>query len=211
MQAVDLPLTVALLLHLTNDRRPLPSIDVVLPHDDPLRHTVKGLDGLLNGKLLNQYPVSGALAEKPDKLYLGGNLGYPFAGNIYDFKVMPFSKESVQKLLPAGGNATPDPASLMPVKTIKYPALNLADPQGTVKVYDFKKFSPQPDSAKNGWLFRDNMHFVVPWAGVLNAALAPDSVPLTYDPALKGEYDVYAGVRTYTGATSIIVTLGNDN
>ena len=166
---------------------------------------------LLNGKLLNQYPVSGTLAEKPDKLYLGGNLGYPFAGNIYDFKVMPFSKESVQKLLPAGGNATPDPASLMPVKTIKYPALNLADPQGTVKVYDFKKFSPQPDSAKNGWLFRDNMHFVVPWAGVLNSALAPDSVPLTYDPALKGEYDVYAGVRTYTGATSIIVAVGNDN
>ena len=166
---------------------------------------------LLNGKLLNQYSVSGTLAEKPDKLYLGGNLGYPFAGNIYDFKVMPFSKESVQKLLPAGGNATPGPASLMPVKTIKYPALNFADPKGTVKVYDFKKFSPQPDSAKNGWLFRDNMHFVVPWAGVLNSAQAPDSVPLTYDPELKGEYDVYAGVRTYTGATSIIVAVGNDN
>lgn len=164
---------------------------------------------ILNDKLLGQYPVSGTLTEKPDKLYIGGNLGYPFFGNIYGFKVMPYSMEAVQKLLQSANASAAVPTA--PVRTIKYPPLNLPNPAGTVIFSDFNKFSPKPNVAVNGWLYRDNMHFIIPTAGVLNSAMSPDAVALEYDPAIKGEYDVYAGVRTYTGATSITVGIGNDH
>ena len=164
----------------------------------------------VDGKCVAEYPVSGAPAETPDKFYLGGNLQYPFAGNVYDFQVAPYSKEAADKVIPAGKAAAPIPVKPEQPRKISYPALNLPNPEGTVTVSDFNAFSPKPDPAVNGWNFRDNAHFIAPFAGVLHPASAAGSTTLEYDPGLTGEYDLYAGVRTYTNPTAMIIAAGDE-
>ena len=160
---------------------------------------------LLDGKSIARVNISGKLPEKTEKLTIGGTASSPFCGNIYSFKVQPYSKSEADKL-----SANPSVAKTVEQNAPIFPPLNLPDPQGTVIVSDFDQFNPKPNVSTNGWLYRPNAHFITNTTGILNPPASYGAPVLEYSPNLKGKYDVYVGVRTYTIPEQMVVGFGND-
>ncbi|MBQ7207717.1 MAG: hypothetical protein IJS01_07975 [Lentisphaeria bacterium] len=164
---------------------------------------------ILNGKLIADYASKGKVRE-PDKnatLYLGSVGARTFFGNIYSCSVAPFSPRdlfSVQK----SGTAK----QLYPGDEIK-PQPHIEDPEGTVLIADFTRFSPRPRvidkfAPAYGWNWRKCPFFKPQSEGALFAPTDPDDVDiLSYAPGLKGNYDVYLGLRIASRPTDMIVAV----
>ncbi|MBR4673121.1 MAG: hypothetical protein IKP00_01535 [Victivallales bacterium] len=160
---------------------------------------------LLDGKSIATVSVSGKLLDNTEKLTIGSTASYPFCGNIYSFKVQPYSKSEADKL-----STRPAVAKTGEQNVSAFPPLDLQDPQGTVIVSDFNQFNPKPNVSANGWLYRPNAHFITNTTGILNPPASYGAPVLEYSPNLKGKYDVYAGVRTFTRPGQMVLGFGND-
>ncbi|MBO4345375.1 MAG: hypothetical protein J5833_06455, partial [Victivallales bacterium] len=98
-------------------------------------------------------------------------------------------------------NATGDDA---PVPTADYDSEITqwrlqADPEGTVIICDFDKFSPKPPHAisrANGvWSYRNTSKFFAQAPGCIHPPGSSVIGDISYSPSLSGKYDVYLGVR----------------
>ena len=164
---------------------------------------------ILNGKLIADYASKGKVRE-PDKnatLYLGSVGARTFFGNIYSCSVAPFSPGDLFSAQKSGSAK-----QLYPGDEIK-PQPHIVDPQGTVLIADFGKFSPRPRVITGyaplyGWSWRKCPFFKPLSEGALFAPADPDDVDiLSYAPGLKGSYDVYLGLRIASRPTDMIVAV----
>ena len=170
---------------------------------------------ILNGKIIADYASKGKLKTpgKNDYFHLG-SLGGPrnFFGNIYYCSIKPFKsgsflkadvKEEIKK-------------TVYPAEEIKeITTLKLKDPEGTVIISDFSKFSPAPRITTGfaglyGWTWRQ-CNFFQHGKGALFAPMDPDSKDIfSYNPGLKGKYDVYLGLRISGTSTDLVFAVPND-
>ena len=164
---------------------------------------------VLNGRLIADYASKGKVKapEKGAVLYLGSVGARAFFGNIYACSVAPFRPQdrfSAQKSGPA--------KQLYPGDEIK-PQPHVKDPAGTVVLADFGKFSPRPRVIDKyaplyGWNWRKCPFFLPQSPGALFSPADPNDVDiLSYDPGLKGNYDVYLGLRVTSHPTDMIVAV----
>ncbi len=161
----------------------------------------------LNGTPAAEFSVSGILGDSGGMLYIGTLGNCQFSGNIYKFSIEPWTAARLNELI------VPKTAVIATPGGQKFPALNLADPPGTVKITDFTKFTPPPvvGDINNGldWFFRSEAHFIAPDAGVLHPKISTDAHPLEFDPKLNGTYDLYIGTRSVDTPTAIAIGLGD--
>lgn len=161
----------------------------------------------INGRAAGEAAYFGNLTDNGQPLCLGSFGNNLFSGNVYSFSIEPYAGNRAAALLTSPGFVLALPAGT------KFPALNLPDPAGTVKVVDFTRFSPAPRvgefSSGNNWLFRKDSHFVSADAGILHPDNSADSKNIEYDPQLTGTYDLYVGIRAVDDATAIGIGLGD--
>jgi len=164
---------------------------------------------VLNGKLIADYVSKGKVKE-PDKnatIYLGSVGARTFFGNIYSCSVAPFSPGDLFSTQKSGSAK-----QLYPGDEIK-PQPHVKDPAGTVVLADFSKFSPRPRvidkfAPAYGWNWRKCPFFKPQSEGALFAPADPDDVDIiSYAPGLKGNYDVYLGLRIASRPTDMIVAV----
>ena len=164
---------------------------------------------ILNNKIIADYASKGKLKDPGAKahFYLGSLGPRTFFGNIYFCSIKPFK--------PGSFVSKPKKAA---VKKETYPAyeikdnkvLGIKDPAGTVIISDFGKFTPAPKrivghASYYGWSWRKCDFFQPQSPGALFSPMDPNDVDIfSYKPGLKGNYDVYLGLRA-TGAETDLV------
>lgn len=152
----------------------------------------------LNGKLAQEYKVSGKLSDSGHPLFIGSIDNYPFHGNIYDVQLSAYRS----------GETSP-PVHKEHTKVKK---LVITDPLGTVTVTDFSEFTPKPMittvADSSFWCFRSTAAFIPPGTGVLQPPENINAPEITFNPKLNGAYDVYIGARAVNSLTTLQLRLG---
>ena len=149
---------------------------------------------VLDDKQIDEYESKGAVpaVEKGMRFYLGSTYAWQFFGNIYSASVRPFEKQAMVK------------AAEVPVQKEDYDYeierwQPQADPEGTVVICDFDKFSPKPDyttGRETGvWCYRHRAKFFDQAPGCLHPARTLEVQDICYSPGLSGKCDVYLGIR----------------
>ncbi|MBE6404162.1 MAG: hypothetical protein E7039_10665 [Lentisphaerae bacterium] len=167
---------------------------------------------VLNGKILEDFVCKGKNKFSKDRYFLvGGNGGYNFRGNIYTLTVDKFTPEAFVDLKKQKNKKA----------VIEYPAeeivpiAGITDPKGTVTVGDFSKFTPKPlirgSHNRVDWVFRSTSGFFRQAPGSLHAPVRADGSSISYDPQLKGKYNIYIGVRAVTAPGSFSFAIGDTN
>ena len=150
---------------------------------------------VLDGKLLDEYESKGKVdsVKKGIRFYLGSTYGWQFFGNIYSASIRPFEKHAEGVV-----------AEVAPVPKADYDSEITQwqlqeDPEGTVVICDFDKFSPKPphtiSRANGAWSYRNTSKFFEQAPGCIHPPGSSVVGDITYSPNLSGKYDVYLGVR----------------
>ena len=156
----------------------------------------------LNGKLVREWYAEGTLQDKKQAFHLGSQPRWPFIGNIYEVKIRPF------KPIP--------PAPKAPAKSdfdveVSRP-WKINNPAGTVIIKDFSKFTPKPVIGKiadpQQWSFRP-VKFFAESPGCLHPPVSPHKPEISYNPELKGKYDIWFGVRVLNRKQKIDFRIGD--
>ena len=158
---------------------------------------------LLDGKEIASYACTGKGTFIPgEPFHLGSSAKWKFHGNIYSVKLRGYEK---------GMFAVQDRQKTELLYCDILERKDIQDPEGTVVITDFSKFSPRPPEGVNWrigeWLFRRCAMFPAPALGVLHCSSNPDTQSISYTPALPGKYDVYLGLRATYQATDLMLSL----
>lgn len=155
----------------------------------------------LDGEEVDRYKYTGNFNFSNDKpLRIGQMGGYAFTGAFYNLILEPYKE---------------------PVKienTNKKTKIILDNPEGTVWVNDFTKFKEQekiqivngPGTEKN-WSIRFKKFFPKDGLQVLHPPKDINIGSISYNPELKGNYDIYIGMRITGEYSSIKFNLSDNN
>ncbi len=149
---------------------------------------------MLDDKLLEEYESNGKVpsVEKGMRFYLGSTYAWQFFGNIYAASVRPFEKQAEVKVAEVTVKKEDYDFEIEQWKP-------QGDPEGTVVICDFDKFSPKPDyttgKEMGAWCYRHRAKFFEQAPGCLHPAGTLDVQDISYSPGLSGKYDVYLGIR----------------
>ncbi len=171
----------------------------------------KNLTGYFNGKPLSTVPITGKLINNNENLFIGNMFSSPnqFAGKIYFVQLFDralTSDEVFETSNSAGIIATPDAVrTANATLDTQAEADARIDPAATY-FYDWRHVQPAAEAAK--WKVRE-AGFVPP-APITVYPPAGDDSEIWIDPALKGEYDISIGARTFSSPTGVLVKLGED-
>ncbi len=166
---------------------------------------------LLDNKVVAFYESEGKTRNPAERFtfYLGGTGAWPFHGNIYFCLVKPFVPGTfVEGKRDEDIKGNPFPGS--EIKMLN----NIKDPEGTVLINDFSKFTPEPKPTKYyadivGWNLRE-CNFFAQSKGALFAPLNPEEKLISYNPGVKGNYDVYLGLRITSAITDMMVAVPDE-
>ena len=164
----------------------------------------------LDGKLVADYECKGEVLFNPGQRFTIGNRSWKYYGNVYELHIRDFSKGAFQEK-PKGVEAKP----ACPADEI-VPVPDVIDPEGTVLLKDFRKFSPRPlentNMIRGAWTFRPGVGFFKPVTedAFCFSSDETDST-LSCNPGLSGKYDIYVGVRATNNETSCIMSVGDES
>ena len=171
---------------------------------------------ILNNNIVADYPSKGKVKDPgPNAHFYLGSLGSrTFFGNIYFCSIKPFKKGSFIGANTKKNAGQQEVFSGDEVKDFK--TMNIKDPAGTVILSDFSKFSPRPQnitghSSLYGWSWRKCPFFLPQAPGALYSPMDPKDMDiLSYAPGLKGNYDVYLGLRINSFENDLVFAVPNE-
>ena len=146
----------------------------------------------IDGKLITTFPSAGKVETTPGEPFrLGSTPKWKYYGNIYSAGIRQYADEASEARSPASDH---------PASEIR-PVRGVTDPEGTVVVSDFTKFSPKPLVGKclRSWTWGcRRADFFPGYKYVLMSSGDPDDAAISHAPGLRGTYDVYLGLRANT-------------
>ncbi|MBQ9500709.1 MAG: hypothetical protein IJU70_00985 [Lentisphaeria bacterium] len=153
----------------------------------------------VDGKLISKRSYRGKLIGKGQPLFVGTTY-YPFHGNVYNLKILPYDKA----LVPAEKTVSEPPKAVFKPQPV-------VDPPGTVIVADFGTFCPAPETGAGRdprcWCFGRTFK-----TGPLGTLYPPqiDAGTISWRSGLKGKYDFYLCGRLLSGPTRLQLAIGDD-